>query len=82
MVMAPATDRWTVEQVDQLPEDANRHEVIHGRLFVTPAPSFVHQFLERSPAHCRYPRDRIEWLPEAGRPPWAVDLVALFARVE
>jgi len=184
MVMAPATSRWTVELVDQLPEDGNRHEVIHGRLFVTPAPSFVHQFLlqeldarlwnylQANPVGTVSPaptgvqvddftqvepdllvvpliqgkiprslpvpprlllaieilspstksqdrlekrdlylemnvpeywivdpdakaverwrpgmtapeilRDRIEWLPEAGRPPWTVDLVALFARV-
>jgi Uma2 family endonuclease len=45
MVMAPATTVWTVEQVDQLPEDGNRYEVIHGRLFVSPSPSMAHQIL-------------------------------------
>jgi hypothetical protein len=30
---------WTVEMVRALPDDGNRHEVIDGELFVTPAPS-------------------------------------------
>jgi Uma2 family endonuclease len=47
MVMAPATARWTVEQVHQLPEDGNRYEVIDGQLFVSPPPSYGHQGLLR-----------------------------------
>ena len=38
----PHTD-WTVEMLDALPDDGNRYEVIDGALFVTPAPTNVHQ---------------------------------------
>lgn len=34
---------WTVEEVNTLPDDGNRYEVIDGELFVTPAPSYLHQ---------------------------------------
>lgn len=34
---------WTVEQVRALPDDGHRYEVIDGELFVTPAPSWLHQ---------------------------------------
>jgi len=34
---------WTVEEVNALPDDGNRYEVIDGELFVTPAPSETHQ---------------------------------------
>lgn len=36
---------WTREQRDALPEDGCRHELIDGRLFVTPAPRPRHQFV-------------------------------------
>ena len=39
---APHTD-WTVDQVHDLPDDGNRHEVIDGELLVSPAPSYLHQ---------------------------------------
>jgi Uma2 family endonuclease len=39
---APSTE-WTVDMVHALPDDGNRYEVIDGELFVTPAPSPVHQ---------------------------------------
>ena len=39
---APHTE-WTVDMVRALPDDGNRYEVIDGELFVTPAPSRVHQ---------------------------------------
>jgi Uma2 family endonuclease len=35
--------RWTVAERDELPDDGNRYEVIDGELFVTPAPSLLHQ---------------------------------------
>ena len=35
--------RWTIEQLYALPDDGSRHEIIDGELFVTPAPSLVHQ---------------------------------------
>ena len=40
---APSSLDWTVEMVHALPDDGNRYEVIDGELFVTPAPSIVHQ---------------------------------------
>jgi len=40
---APHSTEWTVEMVRALPDDGNRYEVIDGELFVTPAPSRVHQ---------------------------------------
>lgn len=35
--------RWTVEDLDRLPDDGNRYEIIDGALYVTPAPSLSHQ---------------------------------------
>jgi hypothetical protein len=40
--------RWTIEQLYALPDDGSRHEIIGGELFVTPAPSLVHQNARRS----------------------------------
>ena len=37
------SDRWTVEDLDRLPDDGNRYEIIDGALYVTPAPSLSHQ---------------------------------------
>ncbi len=34
---------WTVADLEDLPNDGNRYEVIDGELFVTPAPSLNHQ---------------------------------------
>ena len=49
---------WTVDEVRALPDDGNRYEVIDGEVFVTPAPSWLHQqaameflFLVRPYAH-------------------------------
>lgn len=35
--------RWTIEDLDRLPDDGNRYEIIAGALYVTPAPSMSHQ---------------------------------------
>ncbi|HEY6827536.1 MAG TPA: Uma2 family endonuclease, partial [Gemmatimonadaceae bacterium] len=35
--------QWTVDDLQDLPDDGQRYEVIDGELFVTPAPSFRHQ---------------------------------------
>lgn len=35
--------QWTVDDLQDLPDDGQRYEVIDGELFVTPAPSFSHQ---------------------------------------
>lgn len=43
MAMATVTNKWTAALVRGLPADGQRYEVIHGELFVTPAPSWRHQ---------------------------------------
>ena len=45
MLMAQATGAWTLADLDRLPDDGNRYELIDGELFVTPAPSPVHEVL-------------------------------------
>ena len=37
------TAQWTLAEVHRLPDDGNRYELVHGELFVTPAPSYAHQ---------------------------------------
>ena len=39
----PQTIRWTPADLDRLPDDGNRYEVVDGALFVTPPPSEVHE---------------------------------------
>jgi Uma2 family endonuclease len=34
---------WTVADLDDLPDDGSRYEVLDGALYVTPAPTFDHQ---------------------------------------
>jgi len=34
---------WTVAELQQLPDDGNRYEIIDGVLYVTPSPRAVHQ---------------------------------------
>jgi Uma2 family endonuclease len=46
MVMASkdsASMRWTRAELERLPNDGNRYEVLDGELFVTPQASFGHQ---------------------------------------
>ena len=43
MVMPQTVPSWTVEMVDALPDDGQRHELIDGELFVTPSPGEFHQ---------------------------------------
>ena len=45
MLMAQATGAWTLAELDRLPDDGNKYELIDGELFVTPAPSPVHEVL-------------------------------------
>jgi len=42
MGMPAAHTLWTIAMLDALPESAERHEIIDGELFVTPAPSEGH----------------------------------------
>lgn len=43
MVMAHALHQWTIDDLDALPEDGNRYELIDGDLYVSPAPGSPHQ---------------------------------------
>ena len=43
MAMPAARVRVTLEQLHALPDDGNRYELIDGELFVSPAPTWVHQ---------------------------------------
>jgi len=41
--LVPQRMLWTVDQLEQLPEDGNRYEILHGELLVTAMPSTGHQ---------------------------------------
>src|SRR5262245_23770708 len=43
MPMADTARRWTLEEMHALPDNGNKYELIHGRLFVTPAPTNQHE---------------------------------------
>jgi Uma2 family endonuclease len=43
MAVQAATKRWTLDELHSLPDDGNKYEVIHGELFVTPAPTTGHE---------------------------------------
>lgn len=45
MAMPIAETEWTVEMLDELPDDGNRYELFDGVHVVTPAPSDVHQLV-------------------------------------
>ncbi len=45
MLMALSTSAWTLAQLDRLPDDGNKYELVDGELFVTPAPSPAHEEL-------------------------------------
>ena len=40
----PGQGSWTWADYLRLPEDGQRYEIIHGVLYVSPAPRYVHQF--------------------------------------
>jgi Uma2 family endonuclease len=39
----PVQGKWSYEDYRQLPEDGRRYEVIRGHLYVSPAPTLLHQ---------------------------------------
>jgi Uma2 family endonuclease len=45
MHMATKTHRWSRADLERLPDDGNRYEVLDGQLFVTPSPLFPHQWI-------------------------------------
>ncbi len=42
---SPTRSDWTVAELQQLPDDGNRYEIIDGVLYMTPAPRAVHQLV-------------------------------------
>ena len=46
MHMALKTHRWTRADLQRMPDDGNRYEVIHGELLVTPAPRPAHVYVQ------------------------------------
>ena len=38
-----STKVWTLEELDALPEDGNKYELVRGELFVTPPPTYDHE---------------------------------------
>ena len=45
MHMAVETGRWSRNDLERMPDDGNRYEVVRGALFVTPPPSTRHEEL-------------------------------------
>ena len=45
MLTGLSTSAWTLAQLDRLPDDGNKYELIDGELFVTPVPSPAHERL-------------------------------------
>ena len=43
MHMATTTHRWVRADLERLPDDGNRYEVLDGQLFVTPQAAYRHQ---------------------------------------
>lgn len=41
----PEQGSWTWDDYVRLPEDGQRYEIIHGVLYVSPAPRLIHQFV-------------------------------------
>ena len=41
----PERTMWTIADIEALPADGNRYEILHGELLVTPLPSSRHQRL-------------------------------------
>ena len=43
MAMPMLKRQWTFDDLEDLPDDGNRYEIIDGELFVTPSPAWPHQ---------------------------------------
>jgi Uma2 family endonuclease len=70
---------YTAEMVRVLPEDGNRYEVVHGELFVTPAPRLWHQVIVKRLIHALETYLRKEPVGEVLSSPadisWAPDIL-------
>jgi len=45
MLMDLSTRVWTLAELDRLPDDGNKYEIVDGELFVKPTPSPAHEQL-------------------------------------
>ena len=45
MLMVQTAGAWTLADLDRLPDDGNKYELVDGELFVTPAPAPRHEEL-------------------------------------
>jgi Uma2 family endonuclease len=43
MAMPHTARAWTIEELQRLPDDGNKYELVEGELFVTPAPNETHE---------------------------------------
>jgi Uma2 family endonuclease len=43
MPVAATEKLWTLEELHRLPDDGNKYELVRGELFVTPAPTDMHE---------------------------------------
>lgn len=66
--MAPTHARWTLAELDRLPDDGNRYEVVRGELFVTPAPSYAHESIASELHEILQPYVRAHGLGKIQRP--------------
>ncbi|MEO5568198.1 MAG: Uma2 family endonuclease [Gemmatimonadaceae bacterium] len=55
MQMALKTHRWVRADLERLPDDGNRYEVVDGALFVTPPPSLGHERVHHALARVLQP---------------------------
>ena len=68
MHTAPQRRRWTLEEVHALPEDGNRYELVHGELWVAPAPSDRHETILARLTHVLVPYVETQGLGLVYRP--------------
>lgn len=68
MHMATEVKRWTLEELHSLPDDGNKYELIHGELFVTPAPSDDHETILARLTEFIVPYVRVNGLGRVYRP--------------
>ena len=62
MGMPVSKARYTVDDLEAMPDDGNRYEIIDGELFVTPAPATRHQW-----ALMRLVARLLPWCDSVGR---------------
>ena len=87
MGMALTVPRYTVADLDLLPDDGNRYEVLAGTLLVTPSAGSAHQgvaaglaalFASHILAQGRLVRDAVTWSMPDGEVSVHVELAELF----